>query len=332
MSSAGLRSAQAAIDGARAAIERLDDGRHPEDNAADLLEAWDGTQAALRALSGENTLAGHALIRESRHRNFLSLDQAHALVEFSAVADRARDPAYQPTAADLAAARGGFQLLEAAMNRAPAADKQAPPPPSQVLLDEQQPYVPPPKSTSSNYLARGIVGVSVLLVVVAIVYYMMQYRARAGSMRRAIAAYTAGDRVTAKREFALAAERNPRSAEPHVYLGRIAREEGDAATAARELNAAVTLEPENAVALREMGSHLLALGNLDLARRFYVRAVTQAPEDRLALGYLACTLARLGRIPEAQRFLQRAGPGEWSNCVMAVPPPGAPPVQGQIPR
>jgi type IV secretory pathway VirB10-like protein len=213
MSSAGLRSAQAAIDGARAAIERLDEGRHPEDNAADLIEAWDGTQAALRALSGEHTLSGHALIRESRNRNFLSLDQAHALVEFSAVADRARDPAYQPTAADLAAARGGFQLLEAAMNRPPSAtERPAPPPPSQVILDEPAPYVPPPKPTSSNYLARGIVAGAVLLVVAAIAYYTIQYRARAGTMRRAIAAYTAGDRVTAKREFAIAAERNPRSA------------------------------------------------------------------------------------------------------------------------
>lgn len=216
------------------------------------------------------------------------------------------------------------------MTPAPApADSRGTGQPSGVVLDEHLPYVPPPKRAYSNLLARVVAGVAVLLVVAAVAYYVMQYRARVGTMERAVAAYTAGDRITAKRDFALAAQRNPRSADPHIYLGRIAREEGDAAIAARELNTAVTLEPENAIALREMGAHLLALGNLELARRFYVRAVTQAPDDRLALGYLACTLARLGRFAEAQRFHQRAGQGDWSACAMSPPPPG--PVPGQVP-
>jgi tetratricopeptide (TPR) repeat protein len=327
MTGAGLRSAQAAIDGVRAVVERLDEGRHPEENAADLLEAWEGVQAALRSLTGAPALAGQSVIREARQRNLLSLDEAHALVDFSAAAERSHDAGYRPNAGDLVAARGAYHLFEAALARTEAPAAGPPPQPSAAppAAETEVSPLPEPRARTSNVLARVIVLVALLAVVGVAGYYAVQYRSRVGHLRRGTAAYLAGDRSTAKRELAAAAAANPKAAIPHVYLARIAREEGDPLTASRELTTALNLEPENALALREMGAHLLALGNLDLARRFYVRAVQADPADKPALGYLACTLARLGRFDEAQRFLQRAGPGEWSACVSAVvPPPGAP--------
>jgi tetratricopeptide (TPR) repeat protein len=325
MTSAGARSAQAALSGARAAIDRLDAGRKADENAADLIESWDGTQSALRALIGVSTVSDNALIREARSRNLLDLDEAHALVEFGAAAERARDHSYVPNAVDLTAARGAFQLLEGALGRAPAAPRQpvAPPAPPLPPVTTLSP-VPPPRTGEGSLLARAIVLLAILAIVGAAGYYAMRFRGRSAHLDRGVAAYKTGDRMSAKREFGAAAESDPKSALPHVYLGRIAREEGDPTAAARELTLALNLEPENPLALREMGAHLLALGNPDLARRFYIRAVAQAPDDKNALGYLACTLARLGRLEEAQRFLQRAGPGEWSPCVSASMPPNAP--------
>ena len=112
MTSGLPRAARDAMDAARAAVSRLDAGRHPEDNAAHLVEAWDGAQAALRALAGVTILSGQELIREARTRNLLSLDQAHALVAFSAAAERARQPGYDPTERDLESARAGFLVFE----------------------------------------------------------------------------------------------------------------------------------------------------------------------------------------------------------------------------
>jgi tetratricopeptide (TPR) repeat protein len=328
MTSAGARSAQAALSGARAAIDRLDAGRKAEENVADLLESWDGAQSALRALVGVTTVSDNALIHEARSRNLLDLDEAHALVEFSAAADRARDQSYVPNAADLTAARGGFRLLEGALGRAPGEPRRSPAPPPPLAPAAPPTPVPPPRSGDGSLLARVIVLLAILAIVGAAGYYATRFGGRSAHLDRGVSAYRTGDRVAAKREFAAASESDPKSALPHIYLGRIAREEGDPTAAARELTLALNLEPENPLALREMGAHLLALGNPELARRFYVRAVTRAPGDKNALGYLACTLARLGRLEEAQRFLQRAGPGEWSPCVAAPPSPpasGAPP-------
>jgi Flp pilus assembly protein TadD len=126
------------------------------------------------------------------------------------------------------------------------------------------------------------------------------------------------------------ARRSPKLAEPHIYLGRMAREEGDRATAIRELQTAVRLEPNNGAAMREMGSYLLSIGDPQLASRFYVRAIEANSQDRSAMGYLACALVRLGRFDEAQRFLSRAGQGPWGVC--AVPPMPNQPVLPTQPR
>ena len=126
--------------------------------------------------------------------------------------------------------------------------------------------------------------------------------------------------------FTAIARRSPELAEPHIYLGRMAREDGDRATAQRELDQAVKVDPNNALAHREMGSYLLSIGNPQLASRFYVRAIEANPRDKTAMGYLACALVQQGRFPEAQNFLNRAGQGPWNVCAV-MPPPMQPGMQ-----
>jgi hypothetical protein len=120
VTSANQRSALAALHQVRPTIARLDVGRHSEDVAADLIEAWNGTEIALRSLVGGSALSGQPLIRELRQRELLSLSQAHALIEFLAARDRAERTDYRPTSADVAAARHGFQELEGALTVVPA--------------------------------------------------------------------------------------------------------------------------------------------------------------------------------------------------------------------
>lgn len=315
------RPAREAIDATRAAVARLDAGRHPEDNAADIIEGWDGAQAVLRALLGNATLAGQGLIREARTRHVLSLEQAHALVEFHAAAERARDAAHLPDEKDVQAARTGLALLESAgtapSNTAPAAATDPAPPPPLPL--------PPPSAISRNLLGRVMAAVLVLVVVGAGAFSLVQSRSGPRAMDRGVEAFRRGDLLAAERAFEEAARAEPDAALPHIYLARIARQANDPARAVNALSTAIRLEPDNALALREMGAHQLAMGDLEMARRFYVRAIERNPEDRNALGFLACVLAKLGRADEAQRFHQRAGPGEWSACAsqpVILPGPG----------
>lgn len=352
----GDRSAQAALDSGRPAIVRLDGSRNAEDNAADLLDAWTAAQSALRAFGGGRE-SGLPLIHALRSRNLLTLDQAHALVAFASAAERAQDTAYAPSSADLVAARTGFQQLESFVS-APLADDSssfAPPP---YRPSPSPPGSPPPPSGSAgragsgrapaavttpvsdddrhtlseitaarpNTLGRALLGLALLAVLVAGGFYAWQYQRGPGALKKATAAYVAGDRVTAQNEFSAIAGRQPRLATPHIYLGRMARESGDQATAMRELETAVRLEPRNSVALREMASALLAGAQFDLARKFYIRALEVDPTDRTAQGYLACALVALGRNDEARRFFDRAGPGGWTTCtrqLIPVVPPAA---------
>lgn len=131
---------------------------------------------------------------------------------------------------------------------------------------------------------------------------------------RASRMYAAGDRAGAREAFRDIAADHPTLATPHVYLGRMAREEGDLVEARRSLVRAVELDPRNAMAMRELGSSYFAAGEYERARRFYVRALSLDSSDRLASGYLGCSLVRLGRVPEGRRFIARAGPGPWVSC------------------
>jgi tetratricopeptide (TPR) repeat protein len=351
MNTANHRSALGALDTARPLIARLDIARDPEDIAADIIDGWAAAETALRSMVGGSSLSGQALVRELRQRELLSLDQAHALLEFLAARDRVQRTEYRPASADVAAAREGYQKLEERL--AQEAEREfarhsAPPPPVGATAATAAPagaaapgavtdYSPVPKGAGGR--GPGLVVLAIVLLAAGLAagafYALTRGRGTDDALTRGVAAYRAGRREAAKGEFTKAARDNPKSATPHIYLGRIAREEGDAATASSELQTAIRLEPDNAVAQREMGSHLLASGNPELARRFYVRAVQLDPNDSTAVGYLGCALSRLGRAAEAQRFLARAGQGSWSVCAATptgVAPPGAAPAPGAPPR
>ncbi|HEX6049467.1 MAG TPA: tetratricopeptide repeat protein [Gemmatimonadaceae bacterium] len=339
MTTSQQRSALASLDQARPAIARLDISRDPEDIAADIIEGWQAAETALRTLIGSATMSGQPLIREVRQREMLTLDQAHALVEFSAAHERAQRTEYRPTSADIAAARTGFQQLEAALRQ----ERVAPPPPATAGVASAVPAADVPAEPVA-VRRRGfplILLLAILLVLGGLgtgIYYVMTRQSNA-ALQRGIQAYTSGNRTEARNAFAEAVRDDPNDADPHIYLARMAREEGDAQNAVRELETAIKLEPTNSLAQREMGAHLLtkstaelnsgnlpaALQSIDLARRFFARAVEYDPNDRVAMGWLGCSLMRLGRVPEAQRFYSRAGPGDWSRCTplpTLAPQPG----------
>jgi tetratricopeptide (TPR) repeat protein len=336
------RAALAALDQARPAIGRLDLARDPEDLAADIIEGWQAAETSLRALIGSASLSGQPLIREVRQRELLTLDQAHALVEFSAAHDRAQRTDYRPSTADIGAARTGYQQLEAALRQ----ERAAPMPPaaaatSSVPLAAADIPPFPGAGKRRGFPLIALIGLLALLGGIGGGIYYFTAARSGGALEQGIAAFTAGNRTAARNAFAQAVKDDPKDADPHVYLGRMAREEGDAASAVRELQTAIQLEPQNGTAQREMGAHLLAqataqlnsgnlpaaLQSLNLARSFYVRAVEFNPSDKQAQGYLGCVLMRLGRVQEANNFMQRAGPGGWTSCTplptLAPQVPGA---------
>lgn len=282
---------------------------------------------------GGSPLSGQPLIRELRSQGMLSLEQAHALVDFAAARDRVELDGYVPTPEDVTAVRTGFRTLDDALNEAAAIEARP--------MDDAPPVVArasseaPASSTTIGTAVRSrgpssalILAVVVLLLVVVPLagwWYWSTQASPQARIARAAQLYSSGDREGARRAFEEIARDKPNEPLPHVYLGRIARDVGDLMTANRELQTAIRLAPNHPVALREMGSYLLATGNADLARRFYVRAVQENPADSAAMGFLGCALVRLGRADQAQAWFQRAGPGEWSNCMPRVPvgPPPA---------
>jgi tetratricopeptide (TPR) repeat protein len=314
VTSPNQRSALGALNQVRPIIARLDISRHPEDVAADLIEGWNGTEIALRSLLGGSAMSGQPLIRELRQRELISLTQAHALIEFLAARDRAQRTDYRPTSADVAAARHAFQELEGALSATPAPDL----PPARATT----PVAYQPQSTARRsrwadmapwQMAAGALVIVVLLTTAGVFGYRWWAGRDGRAIRAGAALYEARDLAGARRAFEAVARDYPDKAEPHIYLGRIAREEGDVTTARERLVRAIELEPSNAIAQRELGTVLFVTGNFPLAQSFYERAIRLNPEDRLALGMMGCTLVRLGRPDDAVRFLRRAGQGEWNR-------------------
>ena len=333
MNDIARRSALAALDRARPAIARLDQSRHFEELAADLMESWSAVETALRSLVGGTTLGGQALIREARQRQLLSFEQANALAEFHAASERAHATDYEPTAADLNAARDAFLKFETGL----MSDQAGAAPLAQVALNTEgmrssplgaPETVPPPRDGLEPWVKAVLAGVVVLLIVGLgfAAYSQGWFGQRDDTMQRGVDAYRRGQREVAYNEFSKAARDNPNDPMPHVYLSRMAREVGNMTIAGQEAQTAVKLGPDNAVALRELGLYLLSAGNYDLARRFLVRAVQADTSDRMAMGYLGCTLTRLGRPTEAQVWFNHAGQGDWSRCAMTpqAPMPGQP--------
>ena len=114
------QSALAALKSVEPIALRLDGSRSAEDRAADILELWDGTETALRALMGGSQLSGQGLIRELRQRELISLGQAYALLEFLGARDRANRTTYKATDNDVVVAREGYRQLEAGLAQAAA--------------------------------------------------------------------------------------------------------------------------------------------------------------------------------------------------------------------
>jgi tetratricopeptide (TPR) repeat protein len=324
------RSALSALDRARPAIARLDQSRHFEELAADLMESWSAVETALRSLVGGTTLGGQPLIREARQRQLLSFEQANALAEFHAASERAHATDYEPTPADLNAAREAFLKFESGLMTDQVGT--AAPPASLALNTEgmrSSPLgaperVPPPRDGLEPWVKAALAGVVALLIVGLgfMAYSQGWFGGRDNALQRGIDDYRRGQREAAVGEFTKASRDDPNDPMPHVYLSRMAREVGNMTIAGQEAQTAVKLGPDNAVALRELGLYLLSAGNYDLSRRFLVRAVQADTGDRMAMGYLGCTLTRLGRPTEAQLWYNRAGQGDWSRCAMS--PAGMP--------
>jgi len=115
MSPQSSQAALAALNGVRPVLAHFDKPRSAEDLAADIIDLWAGAESALQALVGNSTLTGQQLVRAARQAELITLDQAHALLEFLAARDRANRTSYKPTQADGDAAVDGFKSLESAL-------------------------------------------------------------------------------------------------------------------------------------------------------------------------------------------------------------------------
>jgi tetratricopeptide (TPR) repeat protein len=334
------RAALAELQAARPVIARFASEQNSEDRAADLIEAWSAVEAALRSLIGGSALSGRSLIHEVRSRHIITFEQANVLAEFEAARSRAERTAYEPTDADVHAAQEAFRRLDWTLSSATAAEATEPLRPVPARDAATPPQVDPasvpsmasavPTPAGPDWL-RWAIGAVLVVAVAGLATWLFMRSTRESTLERAVALYRQGQREQAAAAFERAARENPRSALPHVYLSRMARDVGNLTLARDEANRAIQAEPQNAFALREMGAYLLTAGNYELARRFYVRAVQADTADKTAQGYLGCALIRLGRRDEGQRWLTRAGPGNWSSCATMAPgtampgmAPGAP--------
>jgi tetratricopeptide (TPR) repeat protein len=115
MSPQNTPGALAALNGARPVLANFGKARSAEDLAADIIDLWAAAETALQALVGNSSLTGQQLIRAARQAEAITLDQAHALLEFLAARDRANRTSYKPTQADGDAAVEGFKSLESAL-------------------------------------------------------------------------------------------------------------------------------------------------------------------------------------------------------------------------
>ena len=116
MSPQNTQAALAALNGARPVLAHFESARSAEDLAADIIDLWTGVESSLQALVGNSSLTGQQLVRAARQAELITLEQAHALLEFLAARDRANRTSYKPTQADGDAALDGFKALESALS------------------------------------------------------------------------------------------------------------------------------------------------------------------------------------------------------------------------
>jgi tetratricopeptide (TPR) repeat protein len=148
---ANQQSALAALRSVSPIAAKLDRSRDGEDRAADILELWQGTETALRALAGGSSLGGQALIRELRQQELISLGQAYALLEFLGARDRANRTTYRASDNDVAVAREGFRQLESGLAAGAVEPPPLPPRPGDTAGAAASPYAPGSYAPSGSY-------------------------------------------------------------------------------------------------------------------------------------------------------------------------------------
>lgn len=321
MSGAAGHAARQAAEQARADLARLEASTHREDLAAGVIETWQSATRALQAFTGSTALTGQALVKEARGRDLLTLGEAHAIVDLASLAERAVSADYAVTAADRALCAGAVDALTGAVHRGGPAPKTSQPVAPPPAASEPTSLAPTP-SARSNALGKVVIGLAAVALLGALGW--LGVRLVAGrtprELMRARAAFAAGNYADAVVRFTQVAQQHPTLAEPHLYLGRMARQRGDIVAANQALRQAVALEPNNYLTHRELASLLLVSRRPDLARAFYERAIRLNPTDQTSLGYMGCAMAQLGRGDLAQRFTGRAGPGPWSACSTLATP------------
>jgi tetratricopeptide (TPR) repeat protein len=143
------QAALTALNGVRPVLAHFDSPRNAEDLAADVIDLWAGAEAALQALVGNSSLTGQQLVRAARQAEAITLDQAHALLEFLAARDRVNRTSYKPTQADGDAAVDGFKSLESGLTGAAPVSRPTPSSPLQAVYtprssQKQTRAAPPP--------------------------------------------------------------------------------------------------------------------------------------------------------------------------------------------
>ena len=361
VTAADVASAQAALDAAGDVFRRVGvavDDATPSTSALRAQALWHAAESVLKAVTLRDDLRDQALIREASNQGRLSLAGAHALVALRSwtTSTMAKSPAdvlddREPSGVERTQAADAWRALAAAVGIRGGAEvrgvSDAPPsrsaPTPAVVTSSprdtglaETPGISAPSRTSASPRARVVIAsmLGLLIVAAGTSWYAVTLLRRPTALAEGIDAYERGARETARIAFVRAVREHPEDVTPLVFLGRIAREERNLPASRRFLDAAVRRAPSNAVAVRELASSLLASGDAEVARRFYVRALQLDPTDRVAQGFLGCALFRLGRTDEAMRWTDRAGNGDWSDCVHPSPshattPPASTPT---IPR
>ena len=196
----------AALAPARPLVARVDISQNSEEIAADILDIWNAVEVALRALLGGSALGGQPLVQELRQRNMISIDQAHALLDFLAARDRVKRTEYRPTSADVTATRDAYNKLDQGL-RAEAATAGA----STTATQRAAPRAAPPvrllHASSAARVARAFRGfpiVALLLVLGAAggAWYFFEGGGPSAAMRRGMEAYRGGRLAQARIELA----------------------------------------------------------------------------------------------------------------------------------
>lgn len=151
MSPQSSQAALAALNGARPVLAHFETPRSAEDLAADIIDLWAGVESALQALVGNSSLTGQQLVRAARQAELITLEQAHALLEFLAARDRANRTSYKPTQADGDAAVDGFRAIESALTGQPPVTGKPPSSPLQAAYTPRGTHTARPSQPSSPY-------------------------------------------------------------------------------------------------------------------------------------------------------------------------------------